>query len=382
MLKRLSLLLVVILSLTCLLGASSALGEEAGDYTLPRTLKIGHLTSGTTDSHGSAAKEFLDYAAESIGNIEMMYIPEFQSPEKQIAAVENMIAAGCDGILVCNMTQDNLLKIARVCEEAEVYWAQTWRSVTDPAVQAELDTMEYYLGGSSEDETKTAYNITKALHEIYGAENIAVITKPVGETTHDLRNAGIDQACAEFGMTRVADVRDVNSADETVKAIENFFITIPELDAVFVTSGTNGRLEGAFQAFSQHGKTGEIALACIDFVNQMPMAFENGTIQVIAGGHFNDPYYSLILLVNKLIGTPLSEGPARIDCNMIYVTNVEEANDYCKYIEGDIPMYTQDEIRSMIKLWNPDFTLEDLQAAAHAYSIEDVRERHAELFGE
>lgn len=377
-LRRIATILVLVLALVCTIS-SFAIAEEP---ELPVKLKIGHLTSGTTDSHGSAAKKFLDYAAECIGNIEMMYVPEFQSPEKQIAAIENMIAAGCNAILVCNMTQDQLPKIAEICEEAGVYWAQTWRSVTDPQVQEILNGMEYYLGGSSEDEVQIAYDITARLHNIYGVKKLAVITKPVGETTHDLRNAGIDKAIEEFGMERVGDVRDVNSADETAKAIENFFITIPDLDGVFVTSGTNGRLEGAFTAFNNHGKVGEIALGCIDFVNEMPNAFANNTIQCISGGHFNDPYYSFILLVNKLIGTPLSDEEVRIHCNVIYITSLEEANAYYKYVEGEFPMYTKEEIRSMIKLWNPDFTVEDLQAAASAYTVEDVAARHAALFGE
>ena len=355
--------------------------EEASSETaqtsdkLPEKFKIGVVIWSTTDDLGGASARLLNYASDIIG-CEMVYNTNISSPESQITATENLIAAGCNAIAICNYSDDILPKITSLCEENEVYFTLIWRSISDPEVKEIVEASPYYLGNTCESEEETGYMMGESFHNM-GCENIAVITMEKGDATADARDAGFDRACDEFGMNRISEVRNNTlTAEETTKAVENFLASFPELDGIFVTGGSNTILEGVIQALALHNKTGEVKVACIDFISDLDKYIEEGAIDAISGGHFVDPLFSYMLMVNKLTGTPLSDNCEQIDPNFINLQSPDDARNYYKYCEGDSYPYNEEEIRSMVKYFNPDMTIDKLKEIAAAYSIDDVVSRH------
>ena len=355
--------------------------EEASSETaqtsdkLPEKFKIGVVIWSTTDDLGGASARLLNYASDIIG-CEMVYNTNISSPESQITATENLIAAGCNAIAICNYSDDILPKITSLCEENEVYFTLIWRSISDPEVKEIVEASPYYLGNTCESEEETGYMMGESFHNM-GCENIAVITMEKGDATADARDAGFDRACDEFGMNRISEVRNNTlTAEETTKAVENFLASFPELDGIFVTGGSNTILEGVIQALALHNKTGEVKVACIDFISDLDKYIEEGAIDAISGGHFVDPLFSYMLMVNKLTGTPLSDNCEQIDLNFINLQSPGDARNYYKYCEGDSYPYNEEEIRSMVKYFNPDMTIDKLKEIAAAYSIDDVVSRH------
>lgn len=355
--------------------------EEAPSETaqtsdkLPEKFKIGVVIWSTTDDLGGASARLLNYASDIIG-CEMVYNTNISSPESQITATENLIAAGCNAIAICNYSDDILPKITSLCEENEVYFTLIWRSISDPEVKEIVEASPYYLGNTCESEEETGYMMGESFHNM-GCENIAVITMEKGDATADARDAGFDRACDEFGMNRISEVRNNTlTAEETTKAVENFLASFPELDGIFVTGGSNTILEGVIQALALHNKTGEVKVACIDFISDLDKYIEEGAIDAISGGHFVDPLFSYMLMVNKLTGTPLSDNCEQIDLNFINLQSPDDARNYYKYCEGDSYPYNEEEIRSMVKYFNPDMTIDKLKEIAAAYSIDDVVSRH------
>ena len=355
--------------------------EEASSETaqtsdkFPEKFKIGVVIWSTTDDLGGASARLLNYASDIIG-CEMVYNTNISSPESQITATENLIAAGCNAIAICNYSDDILPKITSLCEENEVYFTLIWRSISDPEVKEIVEASPYYLGNTCESEEETGYMMGESFHNM-GCENIAVITMEKGDATADARDAGFDRACDEFGMNRISEVRNNTlTAEETTKAVENFLASFPELDGIFVTGGSNTILEGVIQALALHNKTGEVKVACIDFISDLDKYIEEGAIDAISGGHFVDPLFSYMLMVNKLTGTPLSDNCEQIDLNFINLQSPDDARNYYKYCEGDSYPYNEEEIRSMVKYFNPDMTIDKLKEIAAAYSIDDVVSRH------
>ena len=355
--------------------------EEASSETaqtsdkLPEKFKIGVVIWSTTDDLGGASARLLNYASDIIG-CEMVYNTNISSPESQITATENLIAAGCNAIAICNYSDDILPKITSLCEENEVYFTLIWRSISDPEVKEIVEASPYYLGNTCESEEETGYMMGESFHNM-GCENIAVITMEKGDATADARDAGFDRACDEFGMNRISEIRNNTlTAEETTKAVENFLASFPELDGIFVTGGSNTILEGVIQALALHNKTGEVKVACIDFISDLDKYIEEGAIDAISGGHFVDPLFSYMLMVNKLTGTPLSDNCEQIDLNFINLQSPDDARNYYKYCEGDSYPYNEEEIRSMVKYFNPDMTIDKLKEIAAAYSIDDVVSRH------
>lgn len=206
-----------------------------------------------------------------------------------------------------------------------------------------------------------------------------MITMEKGDATADARDRGFEKACEEFGINRISEVRNNTlTAEETTKAVENFIASFPELDGIFVIGGSNTILEGVIQALALHEKTGKVKVACIDFVSGLDKYIEEGSIDAISGGHFVDPLFSYMLMVNKLAGTPLSETCETVNLNFVNLESVEDAVNYYTYVEGDTFPYNEEEIRSMVKYFNPDMTIDKLREIADAYSVDDVVERHGE----
>ena len=106
--------------------------------------------------------------------------------------------------------------------------------------------------------------------------------------------------------------------------------------------------------------------------------FEEGAIDAISGGHFVDPLFSYMLMVNKLAGTPLSDTCETINLNFVNLESAEDAENYYTYVEGDGFPYNEEEIRNMVKYFKPDMTIDELRSIADAYSVDDVMTRHAE----
>ena len=357
-------------------GEDATVAEAMGDK-LPEKFKIGVVIWSTVDDLGRASAEMLDYASDVLG-CEMVYNTNISSPESQITATENLIAADCDAVAICNYSDDILPKIAKICEENEVYFTLIWRSIADPEVKEIVESCPYYLGNTCEDEEKIGYRMGKSLHE-KGCKNVAVITMEKGDATADARDRGFEKACEEFGINRISEVRNNTlTAEETTKAVENFIASFPELDGIFVIGGSNTILEGVIQALALHEKTGEVKVACIDFVSGLDKYIEEGSIDAISGGHFVDPLFSYMLMVNKLAGTSRWETCETVNLNFVNLESVEDAVNYYTYVEGDTFPYNEEEIRSMVKYFNPDMTIDKLREIADAYSVDDVVERHGE----
>lgn len=354
--------------------AVQGIAEDASEK-LPEKFKIGVVIWSTVDDLGRTSSQMLDYASEVLG-VEMVYNTNISSPESQITATENLIAAGCDAVAICNYSDDILPKIAKLCQENEVYFTLIWRSIADPEVKEIVESCPLYLGNTCEDEEKIGYRMGESLYN-KGCENIAVITMEKGDATADARDAGFDRACEEFGMNRISEVRNnAFTAEDATKAVENFLAAFPEMDGIYVTGGSGTILEGVIQGLALHGKTGEVKVACVDFIADLDKYIAEGAIDAISGGHFVDPLFSYILMVNKLAGTPLSETCETINLNFVNLESPEDAVNYYTYVEGDEYPYNAEEIRSMVKYFNPDMTIEKLKEIADAYSVDDVVARH------
>ena len=65
------------------------------------TIKIGVSIWSSTDVLGSQCKLILDKAAEALG-VQVQYVDQGHVSEKVTASVEQLCAAGCQGIIICN----------------------------------------------------------------------------------------------------------------------------------------------------------------------------------------------------------------------------------------------------------------------------------------
>ena len=110
------------------------------------------------------------------------------------------------------------------------------------------------------------------------------------------------------------------------------------------------------------------------------MTLAEGSFHVSYGGQQQiDPLMSAVILVNKVIGTPINEeGATIIITPYLELTSADEAAQYTEFFLGSTPIYTKEEIsQKMIKKNNPDVTVEYIYELLDTFSVADVVARHS-----
>ena len=334
--------------------------------------KIGVIFYSKDDSLGQAVYATLNYAAEALG-IELVWKLGDLDPTAQITAAENMVAAGCDGILCIPMSEVVTQKVGKLCEENQVYFAICFRTITDETLKKEVDSYEYYVGSCSEDEKQAGANMVKIMADA-GKKNCTVNYFSPGNALA-ARNAGIDQGMEEYGVNKLGEYTIPENADLNAMSstIENYINTYKELDVIFSASSAVGMGEAMINTLNTHAPAGKIQLATFDVFDGMKEAFEDKSLGCAVGGMSPDALFTFMMLYNSVMGTPLSNKPEYIYQNYIYVTNAEECEGYEKYIDNpEYMIYKAEDIQAMSKVLNPDFTLDEMKKIMSEYTMENV----------
>ncbi len=150
----------------------------------------------------------------------------------------------------------------------------------------------------------------------------------------------------------------------------------PNMDALIVAGGGGDPLVGSVGQLANMGLTGTIRVASTDFLDDLKDQLASGGMYCESGGHFCDPLYSFLLVYEACKGNsdfmPSAGSYGKeILFPYVFVSSVSEYEDYEKYFVDEAP-YTDDEIKKLAEM-----SFDDLNSAATALSIEDVKKRHA-----
>ena len=383
------LMLASVLS-ACSSGNTDTKQETGGNSqvsTVPtsdgKTFKIGSTwwDLGTHGVVGDAA-ETSKLAGQSIGfdvafNSGALEI----SGEAAITAVEDLIAAGCDGIVVINYSESCLVQIAKLCEENGVYFAQQYRTINSEEVAAQVLGNPYYVGRVHEDEYGTAYKLAAEMAE-NGATHVALISTNHGDVTNEARAQGYRDACEAFGIEILTEEWNTATADLTDYAT-NVIMTYPELDGFLLNDCSF--VPYVATAAENLGKTADdIIMVATDFGDDVYDYLANGMLCAAAGGHHCDTSFAMLLVYNALNGAyNSSDFPIDILNNMFIVTSAEEYDEFKNLVTGwDVDFengqaFNAEEFRNLAVTFNPDAKWEDIAQAAANLTLEDVKTRHA-----
>ena len=356
-------------------AATTAVAETTVAPVVKRN-KIGVIIWSIDDTLGMASKWVLDFAGQAL-NTEFVYKAGDTDDEAQIKSLENLIAAGCDGILLCNANESSIPRLVKICSDAKVPVIQIYRNIVDPKIASQVVDNPYYLGWTVEGEEVAAYSLIKALVE-NGGKNLGAITIQPGITVADRRKAGFDKAIKETGINLLSEyvISLPPDASKWVEATENFITTFPELDSIVLVAGAFGGAEATVATIEKYEKVGKVKMATFDLFQDMDIAFQKGITTCVAGGDQTDALFSFIVLYNYLQETPLSDKPVQLNQNYAFVKSYKDTQDFAKYLNNkDIMPYSEDEIKQMTKVYNPDFSLDDLKKIVAAFSIEDIKSR-------
>lgn len=353
-------------------GTVSTEVEETNQDAEP--IKIGFLHIGDTGSLAIETNRLVDYVGEVL-DVDVLYGGPLTSVDSVITNAENLIAAGVDGLIVCNFTEQMMVNIGKMCEENGVYFAQYFRTLTDADVIAALKDNKYYVGRTYESEYDVAYNLGMQLVNA-GSKNVALLSYNHGDTTAETRYRGYSDVFNANGVNIVAEEWDV-ATDGSAEAASNLLAAYPEIDGWALIS--SGYAPGVRVALENAGKP-KMPIVGVDFYDSMGEDMRDGYLLSIGGGHQASAFYSFLMVYNAINGAyDSADFPMDVQDNILVLKNYEEYQNYLKWYVGDVLPYTPEEIKNMTITFNSNHTIADIQKAAKAISLEDVMSRHEGL---
>ncbi len=362
--------------------AETAYSDVGGESAYPEASaltkhKIGVLWYGWTDQLSTSIKKNMDYIGTQF-NCEMVY-GEALTAEAAISATENLIQAGCEGIISLFVYAD----MVEQCNKAGVYLAQFCNGTTDAELLASEKASDYFVGIVNENDQACGAAMVDDLYE-RGCRNIVWLAPAAGmSTNHDNRVRGIEEALKKY-----SDLNVLSSyrGDDSPAAMETYAVTYPDMDGIILTGGAGGGTESFYQVMTSEGLSERgVIFATIDIGEGTGDRLKAGDLGWIAGGQFPTSGIAFTLVYNAIEGNKIMEDPTVVvDREFMVLQSYEDYENYVKYVAGDIPPYTGDELKALIVSMNDGMTADSAKTLykeySDAYGIDDVVARHAALF--
>lgn len=367
----------------CLLVGCGSSGGSGSSETKTETdnskIKIGVSIWSSTDVLGSQCKLILDAAAEALG-VEVQYVDQGHVSEKVTASVEQLAAAGCQGIIICNASDTEMTSAIKTCNDNKVYLAQFFRIIneeTNPDIYKAAEDSAYYIGAVHENEVENGKKLVQILLD-KGDRNIGLIGWEQGDATWLGRWEGYKAGIEEWNKANPDDQAKLSepqyagtSSDGGSKAADALMSADPTLDALIPAGGGGDPLQGAIAAVERAKKIEDIDVVSTDFLPDLGERLDNGSMAGQSGGHYCDPLFAFMMVYNAIKGnyTDFAGNFVNIEFPYLYVSSSDDYAAYEKYFVDQLP-YTSDELVSI-----SEQSLEDLQKTAQSVSIEDAAAR-------
>lgn len=344
-----------------------------------KDITIGVSIWSSTDVLGSQCKKILDEAAKALG-VNVQYVDQGHVSEKVTASVEQLCAAGCQGIIICNSADSEMQSAIATCNANQVYLAQFFRVISEENSKDIYDlakASDYYVGAVHENEPENGEKLVNILLD-KGCRDIGLIGWEQGDATWLGRwegyKAGVDKWNKDHPDDQAA-LSEPQYAGTTseggAKAANALMSADPKLDALIPAGGGGEPLQGAISAVEAAGKTKDISIVSTDFLPDLGERLENGSMAGESGGHYCDPLFAFLMVYNAIKGnyTDFAGTFNEINFPYLYVSSADDYKAYEKYFVDQLP-YTDKEI---VDLSNESF--EDLTKSAESLSIEDAAAR-------
>ena len=344
-----------------------------------KDIKIGVSIWSSTDVLGSQCKLILDEAAKALG-VQVQYVDQGHVSEKVTASVEQLAAAGCQGIIICNSSDTEMTSAIKTANDNKVYLAQFFRVISKDN-SADIYDMAtqypYYIGAVHENEPENGEKLVQIRLD-KGDRNIGLIGWEQGDATWLGRwegyKAGVEKWNAEHpdDQAKLSEPQYAGTSSEGgSKAAEALMSADPTLDALIPAGGGGDPLQGAIAAVERAGKVQDIDIVSTDFLPDLGERLENGSMAGQSGGHYCDPLIAFMMVYNAIKGNYSGfEGKFEdVPFPYLYVSSADDYKAYEQYFVDQLP-YTDEELVSMSEL-----DLEGLKEAAAKISIEDAAAR-------
>ncbi len=296
------------------------------------------------------------------------------TPDDILTWASNAIAAGAKGLVFVPSADSVLPSIVQMCEESEVYFAISMRTIKDQDIKDMVLNCEYFAGYCYENEEDNGYQIGRKCNEL-GYKKIAITSTQKGDMAGDPREAGLMRACDEFGIEIVAEVRGLTQASEGTTAAQSLLAAYPDLDCIVqVANSAAGALDAIITEIASQN-TGCHYMS-IDVPLDLKGAWDTGIVDatLIPAGKAGISFdYTLATakVLNAANGHKILDAEGNVVPTTLQgymITSAEEAEAYNEFVSNDkVTFIASEDLPNFLAETNAELTAEWLQAYVDAY---------------
>ena len=323
-----------------------------------------------TDKLGSQFKSSIEYICNQL-NCTPTFIEANPNGDEGLSTIQAALVNHYDFAIGVDMSEGGI----KLYQDAGVPYVCSGAILSSDEQKEAVKKFDMFLGCVGVDDYGAMAEGAQTLYDL-GCRNVMWNGLPVGMSgQHDERTKGFKETCEKLGMNLVTENLDYTTWAD---GISNAAATYPELDGI----GCTALGEAVYNNIVAEGLQDSVKVCGIDISEGTGKAFEDGYLAYIAGGNYVTEQIAFVVAYNYVMdGTRIIEDNSEnLLWNNINIHNVEEFNDYVKYLDGGVPAYTAQEVLEMTHWYNNDFTPADLIQAGKDFTLENVMERHADLF--
>lgn len=373
-------ILLSALFLLCLVTGCAQTSEKQGESakneqtTMPQTpdqsdesaesekrITLGVEIWSTDDGLGADAKRAIDALAAAL-DIDVIYQTGDFDAESQITGMENLIAAGVDGVVVTPVVDTSTDELLRLCEEAGIPMQLMFRNIIDEEAKDYCMASSYFSGYVVEDEAAAGIAMVDKLVE-EGCKTIGVVLTEAGDGVCDRRSSAVLGYLDQLGLPYYTATHSVGAdGTERTNTMQQLLSAYAEIDGVILISGANNAIDADLVALQGTN----IKITSFDTPANIASSFDAGNLAMLTTGAQIDPFYATICLYRRVSGNAFSDAPVEIYSNYIYLQTAEDAANYDAHF-STFQTYNEEQIRDLTKM-----SLEEFKAEVSGYSMERV----------
>ncbi len=308
-----------------------------------------------------------EYVIKTFGNDVIATSDDFQV-DKIVQDIENMIAAGCDGLAIWLPADALYPTVIEMCEEAQVPYVFVDKVPSDEDVIAQLQEAEYFAGAVGPANAEYGTLIAEFAIE-QGYTSCIITTGAQGDPTDTPRIEAFTEVFEAAGGT-IEEIVYSDSLDAIQSNTENS-LTAHQVDFVYATGSEYGT-SGA-NAILNLGLDTKVLTSGLDSDVLEMLNDESNPVEFVNGDYWISGLMAMVALQNYLDGTPLTDA----DGNMVWVDDIMPfevaSEDYADFVATFIDdfCYSESEIQAMSGKYNADFDYDAFIEIIDSYSLEE-----------
>ena len=307
-------------------------------------------------------------------DVKTMVVNDEGSLETATQNIDNMIAAGVDGVVFFGVSETLFPVLSQKCEASKIPFVCYDHMPSDENLEI-LKANPYYKGAVGTRDVNTGRNIGEYAASM-DLKKAVIVTGGITDPTHNARVNGFTEAFESAGG-KVLDVAwDATEASVAITKLNDLLTANPDVDCIYTSSGGTG--SGAIEVMQQRDNI-DAKLFVTDLDPDILAGLESGIVAAANGAHWINANFATTLLINSILGHELKgeddKAPELIVPVMILPS--EFVDYYDKFWIQSQP-FSAEELQQLVVSWNKDVTLKDYEDMLADYTVESRLKQKAE----